>query len=207
MQLSPQSFAAVTDFFHQSSGIRLSADKLALVQGRLQRLAAERGDRDLDSYVRQVLSGSDPAEQVRLVDRLTTNETYFFREPQHFAFLAGLLAKRSASQPFRVWSAASSSGEEAYSIAMVLHDRLGDAAWEVVGTDLSTAMVDAARQALYPVSRGQNMPEYYRKQYCLKGEGAYEGQMLIHRKLRERVRFETANLLEPLPALGELGYI
>ena len=207
MRLSTQGFQRVTDFFFQSSGIRLGQDKLALVQGRLQRLAADRGMADLDDYVRTVLGGEDTQEQVKLIDKLTTNETYFFREPQHFAYLGKLLAQHRDGQPFRVWSAASSSGEEAFSIAMVLHDRLREGPWEVVGTDLSTSVVDSARQALYPLGRAQNMPDYYRNRYCLKGEGPYDGKMLIARHLRDRVHFRSANLLEPLPDIGRFDVI
>jgi chemotaxis methyl-accepting protein methylase len=126
--LSPRSFATVTDLFHRVSGIRLGPQKQALVAGRLQKLADESGERDLDRYVERLSSGHAPAEEMtRLVDRLTTNETYFFREPQHFDDLA---RRADAAPPgeYTVWSAASSSGEEAYSIAMVLAESRGSSA-------------------------------------------------------------------------------
>jgi chemotaxis protein methyltransferase CheR len=208
MTLSSQSFTAVTNFFFERSGIRLGPDKHALVQGRLQRLANEAGHGDINHFVRSVLSGSDPAELTRVVDRLTTNETYFFREPQHFTFLGNMLAEPRAGRPLRVWSGASSSGEEAYSIAMVLQDRLkGSCPWEVIGTDLSTQVVDTARSGLYPIERAEGIPDYYRNRFCLRGRGDYEGKMLIARELRQRVNFMTANLLEPLPDVGMFDVI
>jgi chemotaxis protein methyltransferase CheR len=201
--LSPESFDAVTEMFHRVSGIRLSEAKRPLVAGRLQKLAQQRGIASLDRYVAQLLEDDDPAEMVRVIDKLTTNETYFFREPAHFDALSAVLAQRPASTaPFRVWSAASSSGEEAYSIAMLLADRLGLDGWEVLGTDLSTSVVEQARQACYPMERAQGVPAHNLKRWCLKGHGAHEGQLLISRELRSRVRFECANLTQALPEIG-----
>lgn len=208
MALSPQSFQAVTDFFFERSGIRLGPDKHALVQGRLQRLASEASQGDINQYVRKVLGGSDPQELTRVVDRLTTNETYFFREPQHFQFLGQLLSEPRLGKPLRIWSAASSSGEEAYSIAMVLQDRLkGNSQWEVIGTDLSTSVVETARTGLYPIDRAEGIPEYYRSRFCMRGRDDYAGKMLMAKELRQRVHFMTANLLEPLPDVGMFDVI
>jgi chemotaxis protein methyltransferase CheR len=201
--LSTTSFDAVTDFFHQVSGIRLTPAKRPLVMGRLQKLASARGAPNLDDYIEHLMTGSDPDEMVRVVDSLTTNETYFFREPQHFDVLADLVRQRTARrEPFRVWSAASSSGEEAYSIAMLLADHLGLQGWEVIGTDLSTAVVARAQRALYPLERAQHMPPAYLKRWCRKGLGNYAGQLLVCQELRERVHFQCANLTQPLPELG-----
>ena len=209
MSLSAHSFEVVTRYFQGQSGIRLGPDKHALVQGRLQRLAAEAGQPDLDAYVRWALSGDSQSELTKLVDRLTTNETFFFREPQHFSFLSDLVRKPGVrSQGFRVWSAASSSGEEAYSVAMVLHDRLGgNADWSIVGTDLSTAMVDSAQRGLYSLDRASGIPDYYLRQFCLKGSGEYQGKMLMSKALRAKTRFTHANLLEPLPRIGSFDVI
>jgi len=206
--LSDQSFQAVTEAFRRVSGIRLTPAKRQLVIGRLQRLAAERGVQDLDAYVQEVLSDGQGEEMTRVIDRLTTNETYFFRESAHFDFLSALVEGRRPATEFRVWSAASSSGEEAYSIAMLLADRLGPRGWSIVGTDLSTAMVAAAQRGLYPVERARETPPSYLKRFCLKGSGPYEGQLLIHKDLRARVTFRNANLMTPLPPdLGQFDVV
>ena len=203
MDLSQKSFDLIVEAFRQQSGIRLVPAKRQLVIGRLQKLASERGMSNLDDYVDRVSRGRDQAELVRVVDRLTTNETYFFREPAHFEFLTDLLAqRRPGGGDFRVWSAASSSGEEAYSIAMLLADKLGPTGWQIVGTDLSTAMVDSARRALYPMERARNTSAAYLKRFCMKGTGPYDGQLLINKALRARVQFEHANLMQPLPDIG-----
>ncbi|HMZ01733.1 MAG TPA: protein-glutamate O-methyltransferase CheR [Burkholderiaceae bacterium] len=200
MSMSVASFEAVVTMFEKVSGIRLGAVKKPLVEGRLQRLAQQAGQPNLDRYVERLLHGNDPEELTKVIDKLTTNETYFFREPQHFDYLARSLRANPPRTLFRVWSAASSSGEEAYSIAMLLADVLGQRPWEVVGTDLSTAMVDSARRALYPMERARHTPPDYLKRFCLRGQGEYAGQLLVQRGLRERVSFRCANLMQPLPA-------
>ena len=201
--LSNKAFDAVTQLFHSVSGIRLNESKQALVTGRLQRLASEAGETDLDLYVEKLLRGGAPAQEMtRLVDRLTTNETYFFREPQHYNDLADRLAGFTG-QAVTVWSAASSSGEEAHSVAMVMADKLGlgasAPAWQIHGTDLSTAMVDSARRGLYPMERARMVPPEFLKRYCLKGQGTQTGQLLVARELRNRVHFIAGNLMQPLP--------
>ncbi len=203
--LSSKAFEAVTRLFHEVSGIKLGEGKQALVTGRLQRLAAEAGEPDVETYVDKLLRGGAPAQEMtRLIDRLTTNETYFFREPQHYNDLAERLQRVAPGQEFNVWSAASSSGEEAYSAAMLLSDLLGApgerAAWRIVGTDLSTAVVESARRGLYTMERARMVPPDYLKRFCLKGQGPATGQVLMGRELRARVQFEAANLMQPLPA-------
>lgn len=206
--LSPQRFEAVTQLFFDVSGIRLGEHKRPLVVSRLQKLAQERGCPSLDEYVDRLLQQADPLEVVKVVDKLTTNETYFFREPQHFDFLAQLVSRpRTGPGDFRVWSAASSSGEEAYSIAMLLADKMGLRGWEIIGTDLSTQMVDSARRALYTLERARNVPQAYLKQWCLKGEGQYDGYLLIDKILRTKVRFQGANLTQELPDIGQFDVI
>ena len=204
--LTTQAFEAVTDMFHDVAGIRLTKAKMALVEGRLQKLAMDQGISDVNLYIKRFLHGSDRAELTRIIDKLTTNETYFFREPQHFEFLAQVVHERQSDGPFRVWSAACSSGEEAYSIAMVLEqEKVRD--WEVLGTDLSTAMVATATQALYPMSRTKDVPLALLKRHCLKGQGVHEGQVLVSKELRRRTRFLCANLTTELPEIGKFDVI
>jgi chemotaxis protein methyltransferase CheR len=201
--LSPSGFAQVTQLFEQVSGIRLTSAKHALVVGRLQRLAAEAGETRLESYVERLTRGEWPADEMtRLVDRLTTNETYFFREPAHFEHFAAWI-QQHPQRPLRVWSGASSSGEEIYSLAMLMAETLGlppRADWQILGTDLSTRMVSTARRGLYPMLRTDGIRLEWLKRWCLKGHGEYDGMLLIDRRLREHTRFEPLNLMESLPA-------
>ncbi len=201
-QLQPATFAGITELFHRISGIRLVESKQALVYGRLQKLALDCGQGgDVEAFAQRFIKGQVPDRLLAdLVDRLTTNETYFFREPQHFEDLRARADGAKSAAEFRIWSGASSSGEEAYSIAMLLADRLGlNHPWTIHGTDLSTAMVEAARVGLYPMERARNVPQEYLKRFCLKGEGPYAGQVLMMKELRAKVRFDTANLMQALP--------
>lgn len=208
--LSKPAFQAVTRLFRQVSGIQLADTKQALVAGRLHKLALARGMADVDAYVEALLREGDAQELVKVVDKLTTNETYFFREPQHFDHLRRVLAQRRTGPhlgDFRVWSAASSSGEEGYSIAMVLAEHFGLQGWQVVGTDLSTAMVDTARRGLYPIERARLVPLPLLKHWCLKGQGDQLGKLMVSSALRQRVRFDCANLTRTLPEIGQFDII
>jgi chemotaxis protein methyltransferase CheR len=207
VKFSQQSFDTVVELFESKAGIRYTPEKKQTVAVRLMRLAKDHGASSLDDYVGAVLGERpDPEEVTRIVDRLTTNETYFFREPGHFEYLENLLAAHERGRTFRVWSAASSSGEEAYSVAMVLADRLGiNGGWEVVGTDLSTAMIAAARTGLYGMERIDGIERQRLQRYCRKGDGPYRGKMLIAKELRAKVRFEVANLTLPFPPALKLG--
>jgi chemotaxis protein methyltransferase CheR len=143
------------------------------------------------------------AERQISIDLLTTNETYFFREPKHFDFLRdAVLPHANPRDRFRVWSAACSSGEEPYSIAMLLADRLAHKDWEIVGTDLSSRVLDDARKGLYDAVRTQGIPAEYLRRFCLKGTGPYADKILVDRPLRERLQFRQVNLTETLPSLG-----
>lgn len=201
--ISDAEFARFQRFIFDAAGITLASSKQALVTGRLGKRLTHHGLDSYGDYFQLLMSGRHPDEVQMAVDLLTTNETYFFREAKHFDFLREqALAPRGRGQPFRVWSAASSSGEEAYSMAMVLHDCLGDAPWEVLGTDISTRVLEQASRALYTLERARHVPPAYMKRYCRKGTGDYEGWLLIDRELRQRVQFAQVNLNAPLPELG-----
>jgi chemotaxis protein methyltransferase CheR len=206
--LSDHEFERFRRFIYEAAGITLSAAKKSLVVDRLaQRVQAYQ----LGSYAEyfQLLAGGDaPVEVQTAVDLLTTNETYFFRESQHFELLRQLaLAARGRAEPFRVWSAASSSGEEAYSIAMVLADCMPGLAWDVFGSDISARMLERASIGHYPMDRARHVPEQYLKRFCLKGIGEQRGTLLIARDLRRRVRFRQVNLNAPLPEVGRFDVI
>ena len=195
-------------FIFEAAGITMSEQKKALVEGRLGKRLALHGLESYGQYFNLLTSGLHPDEVQVAVDLLTTNETYFFREIKHFEFLREqALAARNRAQPFRVWSAASSSGEEAYSIAMVLADCMESTPWEVLGTDISTQVLQGAARALYTMERARHIPPDYLRRFCLKGSGEHQGRLLIERKLRSRVLFRYLNLNVALPNLGQFDVI
>jgi len=206
--LNDQEFSQFQKLIYQLAGISLSSAKKALVSGRL----AKRLDRHhLDSYgdYFNLLTTSHNADELQVaVDLLTTNETYFFREPKHFDFLRDkVLSGHKSGRNFRVWSAACSSGEEAYSIAMVLADHLGDGQWEVVASDICTRVLEKARTGHYPMDRIEGISKEHLSRYCLKGVDAQEHTLLVDKKLRSRVNFMQVNLNQSLPNLGEFDLI
>lgn len=206
--ISDREFAQFQRFIHEAAGIALAPAKQALVSGRLAKRLKQRGLDSFDAYFRLLSSGQAPGEVQVAIDLLTTNETYFFREMKHFDLLRQLvMTTQRRTDSFRVWSAASSSGEEAYSIAMLLADSLGDAPWEVVGSDISTRVLEQARRGHYVMDRCRNIPVAYLRQYCLRGVGDEQGTLLVDRALRSRVRFVQVNLNAALPSLGSFDAI
>jgi chemotaxis protein methyltransferase CheR len=206
--LTEKEFAQFRQFLFEAAGISLSPAKKALVSGRLAKRLRHHQLPSYGEYYRLLSSGRAQGELQTAIDLLTTNETYFFREPKHFDFMRARLAELGRSpSPVRVWSAASSSGEEGYTIAMVLAQALGSRPWEVVGTDISSRMVARARTGHYPIERARHVPHELLTRYCLKGSGRQEGTLLVTRELRERVRFIEANLNAPLPDLGMFDFV
>ena len=208
VSISDSEFAAIRQWLHQAAGISLSEQKRALVMGRLAARLRHHGLARYGDYFDLLRGGTRPDELQTALDLLTTNETHFFREPKHFDFLREtIVAQHPGGRPFRVWSAASSSGEEPYSIAMTLAAALGEAPWEIVASDLSSRVLDRARAGHYPMARAHSIPGKYLRQYCLKGIGPQEGTFLVAPELRRRVQFVQINLVEAVPELGSFDAI
>jgi chemotaxis protein methyltransferase CheR len=206
--ISDQEFGNFQRFIFQAAGITLTSAKKALVCGRLSKRLQARKVNSYAEYFKLLASGNEPMEVQTAIDLLTTNETYFFREPKHFDLLrAQAQAARGSSKPFRVWSAACSSGEEVYSIAMVLADALDPYPWELIGSDLSTRVLERARSGHYPTTRTDHIPPAYLRRFCLKGTGAQDGTLLIEKALRTRAKFMQVNLNASLPQLGQFDIV
>ena len=207
-RISEREFHAIRAWIREAAGINLSEQKKALIVGRLAARLRHHGLESYGQYFNLLQSGAQPAELQVAVDLLTTNETHFFREPKHFDFLREkILPGHPAGRAFRVWSAASSTGEEPYSIAMTLADSLGEAPWEIVASDLSSRVLARAQTGHYPIARAKTIPRNYLQRYCLKGVGSQEGTFLVEPKLRGRLRFMQVNLVSPLPQLREFDVI
>ncbi len=207
--ISDQEFALFQRLIYKIAGINLSDGKKVLLVGRLQRRLKEYQLDTFSQYYRMLATGQHPEELQVMVDLLTTNETYFFREIKHFEFLRDeVLTKRSSGSTFRIWSAASSTGEEAYTMAMVLAEYLPRTPWEVFGSDISTQVLEKARKGHYPIDRNEGIPKSYLSKYCLKGVRAHAGTFLISPELRQQVSFEQLNLTLPVdPGIGTFEVI
>lgn len=184
----------------EAAGIHLSPAKRTMVTGRLIKRLRVLGLPDFVSYVRHV--DNNPAEYRRVVDLLTTNETYFFREQKHFDYLREvILPECPQASTFDVWSAACSSGEEPFSVAMLLADVRGVRRWKILASDISTQVLARAKAGQFSLTRAEGIPQEYLKRFCLRGIGEESGTLLIDKPLRERVEFRQVNLMESLHAL------
>lgn len=198
--ISDVEYRKISSFLYRHCGIDMSPAKKVLIASRLRRRATHYGLASVGEYFDYATASGNDDEKTTMVDLLTTNETYFFREPEHFLFLNNWLANhRSQLSSINAWSAACSSGEEAYSIAMLLADNCPELRWQVIGSDLSTKVLEKAETGHYQLARNENLSLEFKKKYCLKGYGPYEGSFIVQPELQQRVSFHQWNLLS-LPA-------
>lgn len=203
--LDEVAFTRIRELIHHHAGIALSAGKRQLVMGRLQQRLQQRQLRRYRDYLR--LIDEDPTERQQFIDRLTTNESYFFREPAHFDYLRDTILPHYRQRPLRIWSAACATGEEVWSLAMELADAPGLGAWSLLGSDISSRVLEVARKGLYPLERNQGIGQQRLQRYCLKGVGEHAGRFLIKDALLPRVRFAQINLLSPPASIGHFDLI
>jgi chemotaxis protein methyltransferase CheR len=203
--LDEQEFVLFQRLMYREAGVTLPSSKKALVSGRLTKRLRACNCTSFTDYHRML--SHNGAERQLAIELLTTNETYFFREPKHFEFMRNVVLPARRSESFRVWSAACSSGEEVYSIAMVLADVLGSGDWSVLGSDINSQVIDKARAGHYGLARTEGIPRDLLRKYCLKGKGSQVGTLLIDKVLRERTEFRQINLNQPLPHLESLDVV
>lgn len=201
--LSDEEFRLLRQLFHNEIGLHLSSSKKSLVSGRLIKRLGALGLASFKDYYELLMAPEQEEERQQAIDLITTNETYFFREHKHFDFLRQqILPTIDHSHTLRIWSAASSTGEEAYSVAMLLEATRAHLPWAVFASDISSRVLTAARRGLYPMARGEKIPKDYLKRFCLKGVGQYEGRFLVQEELRKKVAFRQLNLMGLPSSLG-----
>lgn len=212
--MNPQDFEYLKEFLKNRSGIVLSADKLYLVESRLTPVARDLGMSGIDELISALAKTADESLKTRVTDAMTTNESFFFRDQTPFDnlrdhVLPAMIAARKAKgqNRIRIWSAACSSGQEPYTIAMMLlenKEKFGDMSFEILATDLSTEIVDKAKDGSYSqfeVQRG--LPIQLLVKYFTQTETAWQ----ISEDIRKMVRFQTFNLLDSYGVLGKFDII
>ncbi len=217
--VTDKEFGLFQKLIYEKAGIYLAAPKRALVDSRLTKRIRELGLDSFAAYYHHVVEDRDGAELIQLLDRISTNETHFFREPRQFEFLGNRIvadwtAEAAAGMRSRrifVWSAGCSTGEEPYSLAMVLQDHFPPSAgWEIeiLATDLSNRALDCARAAIWPIAKAEEIPQQYLQRFMLKGIGAQAGKMKMTPEIRSMVRFERLNLNDDVyPVSGSFDLI
>jgi chemotaxis protein methyltransferase CheR len=194
---------AIARLVYDQSGIRLTDMKTALVNARLQKRLRARGFRTFGAYVNHVRKDETGAEQLALVDALTTNKTSFFREREHFHFLTDTIVPQLLARDATAiagWSAGCATGEEPYSLVMTLLDALqgrGGCEVDLFASDVSATAISTAVRGVYPLDAVQEVDEETRRRYFERGVGEQEGLARVMLPVRRLVRFEQANLMEP----------
>jgi chemotaxis protein methyltransferase CheR len=201
--INDEEFKYFKKLIYKIAGINLSEAKKSLVAGRLSKRLRHYGIPTYSQYIALLKRPGNHLEQQIMVDLLTTNETYFFREPKHFEFLhSTVLPLASKNKTFRAWSAASSTGEEAYTIAMLLADKFGLCNWEILATDISSRVLETAKKGIYSNAALVKIPKYYINKYCMKGVRAQSGNFSFDPQLKKFIVFDSLNLNETLPDIG-----
>src|SRR5512138_817192 len=212
--LGDRDFGRLQALIEREAGIHLARAKRALVMGRLGKRVRELRLKSFREYCDLV--ETDPAERVELLDRIATNVTHFFREPRHFEILAGETLPRWSAEADRglrprsikAWSAACSTGEEPYTLAMVLL-RAFPSGWDldILASDLSTRVLRQAREAIWRIEKAREIPGDDLKRFMLRGVGPQEGMMRAGPELRAIVRYARINLVEPQAGLGTMDLV
>jgi chemotaxis protein methyltransferase CheR len=209
-ELSDRDMAAIVRLVYERSGITLHAGKRALVMARLQKRLKQGGFLGFRDYVRSLQNDPSGEEVTTLLDAIATNHTAFFREPQHFEFLANEVLPIRRDGWIFGWSAACSTGEEPYTIAITAFERLGeDAARRVriLASDLSTKAIARATAGTYKADRVAELPRHLVRKYFEKGSGLPPDTMRVAAPLRRLIEFRQLNLLQAPPPGPLLDFI
>ena len=208
--LSASDYAFLADFLRRRSGLSICSEKVHLIESRLKPVALRLGFQTAADLVRRLRTADHALSRV-VTEAMTTNETSFFRDKVPFdqfrdTVLPALAAARRDEARLRIWCSAASSGQEPYSLAMIIDAATSVAGWTVdlVASDISSEMVDRAREGLYSqfeVLRGLPIQMLARH---FHHEG---GEWRLSPAIRNRVRFEVFNLLEPFDSLGQFDVI
>lgn len=215
-EFADQDFQRIRRIINEIAGISLAEGKRELVYSRLSRRLRQLGLRRFDEYCRLLeTGGEDNPELGEFVNALTTNLTSFFRESHHFDFLGkellpALIRERSLSnRRIRIWSAGCSTGEEPYSIAMVVRETLPAVGWDVkiLATDLDSNVLATADRGVYDANRVKDLSEVRLRRWFQKGRDAQSGQVRVAPELRDLIVFRRLNLMLDWPMSGPFDVI
>ena len=211
LPFSDREFKRISDIMYEAVGLSYNESKKSLIHSRLAPRIQKLGLQGFADYIAILENHAEAAEFQMAVDLLTTNVTYFFREPKHYELLQQELPAFADKSALAVWSAASSFGDEAYSTAMLMNDlqisgRIGPN-WSILGTDISHRVLLSAKEAVFPEDRLRAVEPERLRRYCLRGEGPAQGQVMMQDKIRSRVKFGQLNLCKPFSGLGPFDVI
>jgi chemotaxis protein methyltransferase CheR len=193
-------FDRFRDLVYTKTGIALGSTKKSLLVSRLAKRAKDCGCQSFQDYYDAVIQATGGEEFLNMLDCITTNKTDFFREPVHFSFLRDvILASMGTERRLSVWSAACSSGEEPYSIAMTITDAMKQANrwdWRILASDISTRVLAQAKTGRYEMDRVERLPSDALHRHFLKGTGAAKGTVKVKSALTDHIAFRRINLMD-----------
>lgn len=205
--LSDKDFRRLSAFIYEECGINLPPSKKTMVEGRLRKRLRSLKMTSFPQYCDYVFSREGlETETVSMIDVVTTNKTDFFREPEHFDHLLGRVIPEMVytnglgiRTPLNIWSAACSTGEEPYTLAMVLDqfaEKCPGFQFSILATDISTIVLEKAKRAIYESEKIAPIPSIARRKYLLKSKDKSKGLVRIAPELRSLVRFRRLNLMD-----------
>lgn len=212
--ISEKDFARLSRLVHDQCGIKMPPHKINMLEARLRKRLRSLGLTSYDQYCDYLFGpGGEKGELVNLIDVVTTNKTDFFREAKHFDLLAETVLPRLLSsygiglqRPLRVWSAGCSTGEEPYTLAMVLSEfalTTPGFDFSILATDISTQVLEKARLAIYRQERAEPVPEGLKKKYLLRSRDPGKSQVRVVPELRTKVHFRRLNFMDASFGLRE----
>lgn len=211
--LGIREFGRIRDFVERNLGIRLPDSKKVMVESRLQKHLIRLGTADFGEYCHNLFDQQPPREELQyFIDLITTNKTDFFREPGHFEYLKRQIlpeylegAQGSGHAPFRVWSAGCSSGEEPYTLIMVLEEFLRegrDFSYQVLASDISEKVLTQAKSGVYDQERIATLPRLLKERYFLKAKKAGDSRVRIKPEYRAKVSYYQVNFMDTKYPVG-----
>ncbi len=210
VKLTDSEFLEFVQYMHKNYGIDLSKKKV-LIEGRLSNLIERKGMSSFGQYLDSVKKNNKD-EITMLINKLTTNYTYFYREENHFKFLTDVILpyqeKNNKMKTLDIWSAGCSSGEEPYTLAMVLDDYFKFSAnqWKIQihATDISENVLSKAREGIYSEESIKNLSEVYKKKYFDKSN---DGKYQVKPEIKKHITFKVFNLMDPIIAKNKYDVI
>lgn len=209
-RLSRRNFKRLASYIYDQAGIKMPEGKMTMLEGRLRRRVRATGLLSIEAYCDFIFRDDNlAAEGEHLINAVTTNKTDFFREPVHFQYLRGTALPALAGcgiRTIRSWSAACSTGPEAYTLAMELDDFAsthGGPRYGILATDLDTEVLETARLGIYPAELVDPVPEHLRRKYILSSRDPRRREVRITPELRGAVGFARLNLMEDHYPIGQ----
>jgi len=211
LALTHREFALISELAHAEFGIELGPGKEQLVAARIGKLMRHLCFSNFRDFYKHLQADHTGQYRIQLIDSLTTNHTSFFREQAHFDFLVNPICSQwASSRPMRIWSAACSSGEEPYTIALIASEHFKarrEALPHILASDISTRALETARNGAYPAQRLQHAMVPWLRKHLLRGEGHWDGWYRMRPEIIDMVDFQRINLVQSWPDIGRFDVI